>query len=703
MPHKSLLSRLGPAALAAVLLASSAGMMYASPDPCAPAWTLTPAAVTLNTTNQWRVQVTVTPPAGCTAGWYSQAVMANFNLSATTRTGTYVTGTDFITVVGDPNPPASSSGGAVNIYVGTGTAVYAVLPVTDVTAPPLTLACPTPTGQAGVAYSSSLVAGGGKPPYTYAIPGGYVDGLFLNGSIGLLAGTPTLGGTFTFTVTVTDYSGKPPGTFSCSISIADNNGSVAVSCPANSATVGAQYSSSLGAGGGKPPYTFSLASGALPAGLVLDPSTGAITGTPTTAGTASFTAGAADSSTPPQRGTAPCTITIDQCTIGITGPVTVPGLSQYRYQLNLPAGKSATGTSWSVDKKTASVSSASEGQPAAMVSFANLQPDWITLRADFGLDGQSQCAVTQVALVKVDVGTAVFATPGVVSPPSQNDYSFLDTPPPPPASPVWVTRNNPGSDTGKFIYTGGLQATEPGELQSSRHDDHAASAFTAQTDVTLTSPAEQPNALNQIQVGFIQHLMDSGSASYSNNPHVTLSRVVTTPTSDTIDWLSVPRALPANGDPWGPDVHSDQWPWYDRTAVQDGSVGPPCSKAAGSWTCTLQMQDSPGIAFPLKYNPNDTNDENRRQELKSASATAYFTIQIGARTLDGGLGADEHYFNEAYSAWSVHFLYHAPPNLSITTKGPDWKRPASPSEVDVNVVSSARNHNIPYEQWIPKH
>src|SRR5215472_16334983 len=108
MSLTSFLSRLRPAALAAMLLASSAGMMYASPDPCAAAWILAPAAVTLDTTNQWRVQVTVTPPAGCTAGWYSEAAAgATFNLSATTRIGKVVTGTDFITVVGDPNPPAS--------------------------------------------------------------------------------------------------------------------------------------------------------------------------------------------------------------------------------------------------------------------------------------------------------------------------------------------------------------------------------------------------------------------------------------------------------------------------------------------------------------------------------------------------------------------------------------------------------------------
>jgi len=59
-------------------------------------------------------------------------------------------------------------------------------------------------------------------------------------------------------------------------------------------TVGTQYSFSLSATRGKQPYSWSLASGNLPAGLTLDTS-GTISGNPTTAGTSSFTAQVADS------------------------------------------------------------------------------------------------------------------------------------------------------------------------------------------------------------------------------------------------------------------------------------------------------------------------------------------------------------------------------------------------------------------------
>lgn len=54
-------------------------------------------------------------------------------------------------------------------------------------------------------------------------------------------------------------------------------------------TVGTAYSQTLVATGGTTPYTWSVSVGTLPAGLSLNTVTGAITGTPTTAGTTSVT------------------------------------------------------------------------------------------------------------------------------------------------------------------------------------------------------------------------------------------------------------------------------------------------------------------------------------------------------------------------------------------------------------------------------
>ncbi|MFP5261224.1 MAG: NBR1-Ig-like domain-containing protein [Blastocatellia bacterium] len=64
-------------------------------------------------------------------------------------------------------------------------------------------------GTRGVLYSQQLSAQGGSPPYQWAVTAGSLPpGLLLNGGTGLISGTPTVGGTFTFTVTVTDRNGS---------------------------------------------------------------------------------------------------------------------------------------------------------------------------------------------------------------------------------------------------------------------------------------------------------------------------------------------------------------------------------------------------------------------------------------------------------------------------------------------------------------
>ncbi|MEW6127080.1 MAG: putative Ig domain-containing protein, partial [Acidobacteriota bacterium] len=70
--------------------------------------------------------------------------------------------------------------------------------------------------------------------------------------------------------------------------------SIVTTSPLANATTGQAYSQTLVASGGTAPYTWSLVSGSLPAGLTLS-SSGVISGTPTTAGTANFTVQVGDS------------------------------------------------------------------------------------------------------------------------------------------------------------------------------------------------------------------------------------------------------------------------------------------------------------------------------------------------------------------------------------------------------------------------
>ncbi len=80
------------------------------------------------------------------------------------------------------------------------------------------------------------------------------------------------------------------------------------------------YAGTLGASGGKGPYSWSVTSGSLPAGLTLSP-TGSIAGTPTASGTTTFTVQARDAAAKQLSATAPVTVAV---TTPLGAPTTTP-------------------------------------------------------------------------------------------------------------------------------------------------------------------------------------------------------------------------------------------------------------------------------------------------------------------------------------------------------------------------------------------
>src|SRR5438128_7059119 len=134
-----------------------------------------------------------------------------------------------------------------------------------------------PSGTYAKAYSAPLSASGGTAPYTFSLAGGSLpSGLTLSAS-GELKGTPTKAGLFSFSVTVTDPYGSS-GTYPYSLVIA---APTLVVSPDElfAATAGLFYSQSLSTAGGLGPYSYSLLSGELPAGMTLS-SDGTLSGTP---------------------------------------------------------------------------------------------------------------------------------------------------------------------------------------------------------------------------------------------------------------------------------------------------------------------------------------------------------------------------------------------------------------------------------------
>lgn len=157
-----------------------------------------------------------------------------------------------------------------------------------VSAPTISIAPTTlPTLTRNAAYSQTITAAGGTAPYSYAVTSGAAPAGVTLSPTGVLSGTPTAAGAYSFTVTATDSSsGSGPYTGARAYSGTVQQDTPAIG-PATlpAGTAGAVYAQSLTVtGGAGAPYTFAIAGGALPGGLALNTSTGQISGTPTAVG-----------------------------------------------------------------------------------------------------------------------------------------------------------------------------------------------------------------------------------------------------------------------------------------------------------------------------------------------------------------------------------------------------------------------------------
>ena len=156
---------------------------------------------------------------------------------------------------------------------------------TPATSPVISTSSPLASGTVGAAYSATLQVSGGTAPYTWSVASGYLPGgLSLAASTGVISGVPTAAGAFSPTIQVTDAANNS-GTKALNMSVALASVPLISTSALAGGTVGAAYSATLQAAGGTAPYTWSIISGSLPAGLSLAASTGVISGTPTASGT----------------------------------------------------------------------------------------------------------------------------------------------------------------------------------------------------------------------------------------------------------------------------------------------------------------------------------------------------------------------------------------------------------------------------------
>jgi hypothetical protein len=258
----------------------------------------------------------------------------------------------------------------------------------------VTTTSPLPPAAVGSAYSTTLQSGG-TMPFAWAITGGTLPpGLILNASSGVISGTPTQDpattGTYSITVQVTD-SAQMTGSNTLSIAV------LAVTTTALSpGAVGVPYPNvNLTAVGGSSNYQWS---GTPPSGLTLS-SAGTISGTPTTAGTFTFTAHVTDTQTGLTATSGPISITVGSTSLTInTSRILPTALPNSGYSVTLSASGGSGSYTWTLTNPPAGVACSSNG----VISVTTAAPGAYSLAVSVkDAQNQSLTASTTLSLTVV--------------------------------------------------------------------------------------------------------------------------------------------------------------------------------------------------------------------------------------------------------------------------------------------------------------
>jgi hypothetical protein len=238
-------------------------------------------------------------PPGLALDWSPLVAGVSIEGKSTTA-GTF----DFALKISDASGLSASYGYSITITVQT------------ITVSPTTL----PDAQPGIAYSETLTASGGTPPYQFALEPGDSPppGIFLSSS-GVVSGTTTLLDNSRFEVHVTDAKGLTGSTV---YTLLSQGGPITLTANLPRGSLGVPYTGSISASGGTPPYQLIPIYGYPPTGIEDVGDNGTFTGTPNYPGTYTFLEGVYDRDR--KTGSAWVTITVDGTRSLTLGPDTLP-------------------------------------------------------------------------------------------------------------------------------------------------------------------------------------------------------------------------------------------------------------------------------------------------------------------------------------------------------------------------------------------
>ncbi|TAE28970.1 MAG: T9SS C-terminal target domain-containing protein [Candidatus Kapaibacterium sp.] len=148
-----------------------------------------------------------------------------------------------------------------------------------------------PNGSTGIAYTHTFAVNG-SPASTFAVSSGTLPpGLTLNAATGALTGTPTMAGTFMYTIRATNSVGAP-GSFDQAVTTTISAGTAPTmftsAAPPNGLPATA-YTHTFVANGNPAPNSYTVIAGTLPGGLTLNAATGVVSGMPAANGIFNFT------------------------------------------------------------------------------------------------------------------------------------------------------------------------------------------------------------------------------------------------------------------------------------------------------------------------------------------------------------------------------------------------------------------------------
>ncbi len=555
---------------------------------------------------------------------------------------------------------------AMDANADTGSRAYTVtINLVPLTINPASL----PSATLGTAYSQTITATGGTAPYTYAIVSGALPaGLALNGATGAIGGTPTAGGAFNFTVQATDATPNT-GTKAYTLNVGTNSLTVnPASLPAG--TQGVAYTQTMTASGGTAPYTFTISTGALPAGLALNSTTGAITGTPTTTGTSQFTVSAVDGNG--NVGSRALALTIGSNSLTIN-PSSLPsatlgtaygqtmtatgGTAPYTYVVlsgALPAGLALNG-----------VTGALSGTPAASGLF------------NFTIQATDSTSNTGIKAYALNVGTNSLTVNPASLPAGTQGFAYAQA----------MTATG-----GTAPYTFTISA---GALPAGLALNSATGAITGTPTANGTSTFTVRAADSNGNVGTRALTLTIGSNSLTINPASLTAAVQGTPYSQIVSatggaapytYSIIAGALP---------------PGLSLNSTTGAITGIPTG--TGSFSVTIQARDVNGnvgsrvyVAFVVRPNPATDPDVQGLVASQAAAARRFSSTQV--TNVTGHLEDLHDAFDPCFVNVGVGVQVYDPAT-GIVTSNPNGSNPAAPMGSLPGTCAGRTTAQLPLAFW----